>query len=862
MVAGGRNPFTQDDDNLLVKYLAKYNPGVQGRSGNKIYKVLVENENGKWRWSSRHPWGGWRDRYVKDQRQFDKRIKKYQLEKGLPTENAGHINGTQKHKASDDEEDTKVPKRKRKGSPAEDTRKRARMVEREEAEESDEEQGARKSSAVAVEESGGENDSANNDQEMAPHVPNIYPDLTGLARSSSHKLSALKLKTKPLPPRDTDSDFFASVPPTPTTATTDAPTRPPTTTSGRSVTSNTSDSDPLPARSKGRRLPKLVEGAFSTAFAGVRRWAGGAPKSDDEATQWPPSRVRKSAPKSTHTENNARNGDDMEVEHEEKAVPTAPPMRRPPQQVNAVASSSRVQLPPASPRREISEAPRASITSLPDSQVQRRHQTPVQTPPRQTPLSPSSPLDWGSEPRPSQQRSQSPIDWGSPRMAEDVDSSPGNTWMTPLSRTPVTSTKAGPPPVVAARSARRSLSRHDVGSTPYHTPNDMGSSPHNRNRDSIDSVDQGRPARRSRAPSPRTDARPTRYRLPSPPRTGSSRPRAPSVPKAKRRQDPLPPGFRPTPKHIDDDARRRSLPAVLPRLDLDKMRPSAPRQSLPPRPPPQRDPLPRRHGSLFAPRVVSLASTSVSPVRPPGAALSISATDRAFIEQLGLQQAIAAMAANHSFDMEVVRNAYQMTGDLAKTDEILLQMRRAAEAAGQAALRELGGDTAPAEKPFVFRHRRQHSAATASSAKRSPQSAPSSSQRKKRRVSDEFHPQPLARDVLAEVEYTPPSGSRAGAIARLAKKGRMEEGLLREKRRASGGGTVSGFSREVMQGQGQRLRLDMEDDVPPTPQFEAFAEGDEGVLRELERRDVSLGLMRAADVAQYMLDGSIPSPYR
>jgi hypothetical protein len=39
----GRNPFTSDEDKLLVKYLAKYNPEVKGRSGNRVYKALVEN---------------------------------------------------------------------------------------------------------------------------------------------------------------------------------------------------------------------------------------------------------------------------------------------------------------------------------------------------------------------------------------------------------------------------------------------------------------------------------------------------------------------------------------------------------------------------------------------------------------------------------------------------------------------------------------------------------------------------------------------------------------------------------------------------------------------------------------------------
>ena len=39
----GRAPFTADDDALLIKYIAKYNPAPQGRLGQALYKILVEN---------------------------------------------------------------------------------------------------------------------------------------------------------------------------------------------------------------------------------------------------------------------------------------------------------------------------------------------------------------------------------------------------------------------------------------------------------------------------------------------------------------------------------------------------------------------------------------------------------------------------------------------------------------------------------------------------------------------------------------------------------------------------------------------------------------------------------------------------
>ena len=38
-----RVPFTTEDDALLVKYIAKYNPALRGRLGNALYKTLVDN---------------------------------------------------------------------------------------------------------------------------------------------------------------------------------------------------------------------------------------------------------------------------------------------------------------------------------------------------------------------------------------------------------------------------------------------------------------------------------------------------------------------------------------------------------------------------------------------------------------------------------------------------------------------------------------------------------------------------------------------------------------------------------------------------------------------------------------------------
>ena len=38
-----RNDYTTDDDSFLTKYIATYNPSKSNRSGNSLYKILVED---------------------------------------------------------------------------------------------------------------------------------------------------------------------------------------------------------------------------------------------------------------------------------------------------------------------------------------------------------------------------------------------------------------------------------------------------------------------------------------------------------------------------------------------------------------------------------------------------------------------------------------------------------------------------------------------------------------------------------------------------------------------------------------------------------------------------------------------------
>lgn len=83
LISFRRTPYTQEEDTFLAKYIATYNPGKPGRSGNALYKRLVENEDKKWPWSKHHSWQSWRQRYLDNELRFDARIKLYQKQKGL-----------------------------------------------------------------------------------------------------------------------------------------------------------------------------------------------------------------------------------------------------------------------------------------------------------------------------------------------------------------------------------------------------------------------------------------------------------------------------------------------------------------------------------------------------------------------------------------------------------------------------------------------------------------------------------------------------------------------------------------------------------------------------------------------------------
>ncbi|KAG6888943.1 hypothetical protein C0995_004798 [Termitomyces sp. Mi166 len=115
----GRAPFTSDEDKLLVKYIATYSSSVVGRSGNRLYRTLCEDAENKWKWSRTHPWQSWRDRYCKNQQEFNIKIKKYQIKydlfpanKNLAEENSEEKQVSQSKRKRENEKEKKRAKAK------------------------------------------------------------------------------------------------------------------------------------------------------------------------------------------------------------------------------------------------------------------------------------------------------------------------------------------------------------------------------------------------------------------------------------------------------------------------------------------------------------------------------------------------------------------------------------------------------------------------------------------------------------------------------------------------------------------------------------------------------------------------------
>ncbi|KAJ6597223.1 hypothetical protein DFH09DRAFT_114514 [Mycena vulgaris] len=118
-VAAGRNKFrertefTALDDWNLCNYVGQLIPNKAdgGRTGNNIYKMLMRNaelDEAEYGWALRHTWESWRERYKKNQPQFDENIKKYVVSRGVAQHQKYHLsrNAPRGKRTADDMDST------------------------------------------------------------------------------------------------------------------------------------------------------------------------------------------------------------------------------------------------------------------------------------------------------------------------------------------------------------------------------------------------------------------------------------------------------------------------------------------------------------------------------------------------------------------------------------------------------------------------------------------------------------------------------------------------------------------------------------------------------------------------------------
>ncbi|KAJ7123078.1 hypothetical protein C8R44DRAFT_160629 [Mycena epipterygia] len=644
-----RGPFTDEDDEHLVEYLAEYNPGDQGRSGPNIYQLLVENADGNWSWSSRHSGKSWLRRYQRNKACFNQRIMKYQKENGLPTENLVSAAGA----PFTDEDDEHLVEYLAKYNPGVQGRCGPKiyqlLVENEHS----------KWGWSEGHSWNGWLQRYQRNKEWFNQRIVKYQKENGLLMENTRKLLD--------PSSDDESD----------------------------VTEEPKRKRKRPSTGCARKRLKFIGSEDESSSSAEDNTVTG-PESDD-LSETAPTRHRIHVPDSetsdltdldiplTSDPGNDEDvektdiGDEIEVEHEREVslavgtentctVPlTSPPVRHLPPQVHVVPSYSRINLSPASSHRWQSATLQLPLHRAQTSGASRRQALPQ---PSRIP-----------QPRPS----PSPVDWGSPVPELDfpenarmgaisvTNSSLTQTTLQSSSSLPVRPSPSpldwgSPAPELDFPENAQMGVISPTKSAPTQTPFQVSSS--SPARPSPETLDSAANAQMS-AISP---IRPPPTKTYGRTRGASSLSKLHTVPPPQLSppsNEPVTPTdrlHRPT-GDVESSSAHRAQDNI---ADTGALR-TIPGLSF--------------TDSPFTPRSPPTTSAS-APTRSPGARLPISAKDRDFLEQLGLQHAIAAMAKNQGFDTEVVRNLYERSGDLAKTDKILLRMRKRAEEEGLAALRE------------------------------------------------------------------------------------------------------------------------------------------------------------------------------
>ncbi|KAG2126837.1 hypothetical protein DEU56DRAFT_537454 [Suillus clintonianus] len=352
-----RTGFTADEDILLMKYLATYNPTKKNRSGPVLYKRLVENADGKWNWSKTHPWVSWQNRYNKNTEEFDRKISRYQKKKGIDPEKPAAAEPL--FPPSDEEEETarerskETSKRKRRagGQTSSELRKTKRAkLERDQPDIESSRSPVIKTNETSQVPAVGSSDQVRSsppDQGPSEPVPDVPPPPPKPASTFNIPLLLSPSDTLPVPssqpnsPVRTQPPISSQLPPSsqPLASSSQQVVTPKPPSGHKRVLKNKSISpifcslSPTPndyTPPKKQHLPKVVEGPFGTVLTDRlgRARPGARDESEGKQTKaWPPVRDKKGKEKEIVPEPTALavNG----VESQTLRPTVAPPKREP-----------------------------------------------------------------------------------------------------------------------------------------------------------------------------------------------------------------------------------------------------------------------------------------------------------------------------------------------------------------------------------------------------------------------------------------------------------------------------------------------------------------------------------------------------
>ncbi|KAG1749535.1 hypothetical protein EDB19DRAFT_1680739 [Suillus lakei] len=347
-VKGVRMDFTADEDTLLMKYIATYNPINKYRSGNALYKRLEENVDSKWNWSKTHSWQSWRNRYGKNKEEFDRKILRYQKKKGIDPEKQATKEPS--FPPSDEEEEAvrDRPKETSKGKKRAGGKVEQRKAKRAKSERDQPDTGSSRSPLIKANGTGRVPAVGPSDQARSS-LPDQEPSETvsGMPPSPSKPASAFNIP--PLPSRSDTLPVLSSQPNSPVRQPPSSSQLPP---SSQPLASSSQQVTPKPPSRpkrilkhksvsplfgslsptldhstplKTKILPKVVEGHFTTALTDRlgRVQLGNRPE-EKHTKAWPPVRGKK--------------GKEKEVVQEPTALASSAAQEREHHPVNGVES--------------------------------------------------------------------------------------------------------------------------------------------------------------------------------------------------------------------------------------------------------------------------------------------------------------------------------------------------------------------------------------------------------------------------------------------------------------------------------------------------------------------------------------------